>query len=58
VDTGDSRVRKEFGRFWANRQAARRQLFLRSKVDAIPVRIDRPYIKPIVDFFRMREKRL
>ena len=27
-------------------------LFIRSKVDAIPIRIDRPYIKPIVDFFK------
>ncbi len=25
---------------------------------AIPIRIDRPYIKPIVDFFKMRERRL
>jgi uncharacterized protein (DUF58 family) len=58
VDTGDARMRKEFGRYWAAKRAARRQLFVRSKVDAIPIRIDRPYIKPIVDFFRMREKRL
>jgi uncharacterized protein (DUF58 family) len=58
VDTGDARMRREFGRYWAAKRAARRQLFVRSKVDAIPIRIDRPYIKPIVDFFRMREKRL
>jgi uncharacterized protein (DUF58 family) len=58
VDTGNHRVRMEFGSYWAQRRAARKQLFLRSKVDAIPVRIDRPYIKPIVDFFKMREKRL
>jgi uncharacterized protein (DUF58 family) len=58
VDTGDARMRREFGRYWAARRAARKQLFVRSKVDAIPIRIDRPYIKPIVDFFRMREKRL
>ncbi len=58
IDTGDPRVRGEFGRYWAARRAERRQLFLRSKVDGIPIRIDRPYIKPIVDFFRMRERRL
>jgi hypothetical protein len=26
-------------------------------VDRIPVLIDQPYIKPIVDFFKMRERR-
>jgi hypothetical protein len=33
-------------------------MFVRSKVDAIPIRVDRPYIKPIVDFFQLRERRL
>ncbi len=58
IDTGDRRVRAHFEQFWKQRNAARKQLFLRSRVDAIPVRIDRPYIRPIVDFFRLREKRL
>ena len=40
------------------RRVERRNLFIRSKVDSIPIRIDRPYIKPIVDFFKMRERRL
>jgi uncharacterized protein (DUF58 family) len=57
VDTGDVRVRAAFERYWTDRRAARRSLFLSSKVDAIPIRVDRPYIKPIVDFFRLRERR-
>ncbi len=58
IDTGSSVVREEFKRYWQRRNDARRTLFVRSKVDAIPIRIDRPYVKPIVDFFRMRERRL
>lgn len=58
VDTGNPAVRAAFQRFWQQRTADRRGMFLRSKVDAIPVRIDRPYIKPIVDFFKLRERRL
>jgi uncharacterized protein (DUF58 family) len=58
IDTGDPAVQKEFNRFWQTRRAERRQMFLRSKVDSIPIRVDRPYIKPIVDFFRLRESRL
>ncbi len=57
IDTGDKTVRAEFTRFWQARRADRRNLFIRSKVDAIPIRIDRPYIKPIVDFFKLRENR-
>ncbi len=58
VDTADHAVRAAFVQYWKERKERRRSLFLRSKVDAIPVRIDRPYIKPIVDFFKLRESRL
>ena len=58
IDTGHPVVRAEFRRFWEKRRSDRKSLFLRSKVDAIPIRIDRPYIKPIVDFFQLRERRL
>ncbi len=58
VDSGNPQVRAEFQRFWQKRKADRKSMFLRSKVDAIAVRVDRPYIKPIVDFFKLRERRL
>lgn len=58
VDTSDPQTRRRFEQFWVERAKARKQLFTRSRVDAIPIRIDRPYIKPIVDFFRLRERRL
>jgi uncharacterized protein (DUF58 family) len=58
IDTSDRTVRSAFVSYWQQRRAQRRALFVRSKVDAIPVRIDQPYIKPIVDFFKLRERRL
>jgi uncharacterized protein (DUF58 family) len=58
IDTGDRRVREEFQRFWRKQRQERRSMFIRCKVDMIRVRIDRPYIRPIVDFFKMRENRL
>lgn len=58
IDSSDDGTRKEFARFWDAQRTHRRQLFLRSRVDAIPIRIDRPYLKPIVDFFKRRESRL
>jgi len=58
IDTGHAEIRRAFNLFWRTRAAARKELFVRSKVDSIMIRIDRPYIKPIVDFFRLRERRL
>lgn len=58
VDTGSAEVRREFEQYWEGRKSQRREMFLRSKVDAIPIRVDVPYIKPIVDFFKLRERRL
>lgn len=58
VDTSDHAVRAAFVQYWKERKERRHTLFVRSKVDAIPVRIDHPYIKPIVDFFKLRESRL
>jgi hypothetical protein len=58
IDTSSPRVRSQFQIHWKDRVAARRALFLKTRVDTIPVSIDKPYIKPIVDFFRLRERRL
>jgi len=58
VDTSDRHVRNAFKQHWQRRKLDRKNLFIRSKVDAIPIRVDRPYIKPIVDFFKLRERRL
>ncbi len=58
IDTGDGKLRTNFRAYWRKRRTDRKQLFIRSKVDAIPIRIDKPYIKPIVDFFKLRESRL
>ena len=57
IDTSDPSVRREFAKYWSMRRAARRSMFVRSKVDAIPIRVDRPYLKPIVDFFQKRATR-
>ena len=58
VDSGSAAVRKSFVAFWERRRALQKSIFIRSRVDAIPIRIDKPYLKPIADFFRLREKRL
>ena len=57
IDTGDARLRNGYTRWWKNREESRRRLFLHSGVDTIDIRIDQPYIQPLVSFFRIRERR-
>jgi uncharacterized protein (DUF58 family) len=57
VDTSSSSVRKQYERAAADRAKERDRIFQRTKVDAINVRTDQPYVAEIYRFFRMREKR-
>lgn len=58
VDTSDPSVRKTYEAKMLERADQRDQTFRRTKVDAMHVRTDRPYINEIHRFFRMRERRM
>jgi uncharacterized protein (DUF58 family) len=58
VDTRSEEVKNQFQDFWKSHREASRRLFARNRIDFITVKTDQPYIKPIVDFFRVRERRL
>jgi uncharacterized protein (DUF58 family) len=58
IDTSNASVQSAYRSYWEKRRLMQRDLFMRSRVDTIPIRVDEPYIKPIVDFFRLRERRL
>jgi len=57
VDTSDRRVRDSHRRFRDQANATRKAMFIKSRLDAVEVRLDMPYMKPLVDFFRLRERR-
>jgi len=57
VDTSNRRVRLEYTKAAVAREKLRNQIFKRTRVDAIHVRTDRPYVPEIYRFFRMRERR-
>lgn len=57
VDTASQAVRRDYQLAAVSRAKEREQIFRRSRVDAIHVRTDRPYVEEIYRFFRMREKR-
>ncbi len=57
VDTGDSRVRREFEQRAVAARRERERMLRGVDVDAIVVRTDRPYTEALLRFFRMRERR-
>jgi uncharacterized protein (DUF58 family) len=57
IDTGDHRLRSGYKNYRGAVQKARQSMFLKSKLDKIDIPLDRPYMKPLVDFFRLRERR-
>jgi uncharacterized protein (DUF58 family) len=56
VDTGRSKLRHVFGAVLARERREMRRLFRRLGVDEIEVRTDEPYVKPLLAFFRRRER--
>jgi hypothetical protein len=57
IDTSLRSVRDAYARTWESRRASRARMFLASNVDAISIDVQGSYIQPLVQFFRMRERR-
>jgi len=57
VDTSDKKVRAAYRIHREAVDTKRQAVFVSSRLDAVDIRLDRPTMKPLVDFFRKREKR-
>jgi uncharacterized protein (DUF58 family) len=57
VDTGNAKVSAAFRAYRRAVEDSRRATFIKAKLDSIDIRLDKPYMKPLVDFFRLRERR-
>jgi len=58
VDTNDQFFTGRYKELQAQRQEIIKNLLLRSGIDQIAVSTDKPYILPLIQFFKQREKRL
>ena len=58
IDTSDNNVQKSFRNYWQKHEDYLRKTLLSTKVDRINIEIQHPYIRPLVDFFKMRESRI
>jgi len=58
VDTFDRKVREEFAAKAQLRLAGLRRLLRSASVDQVEIRSDADYVLPLIQFFRMRERRI
>lgn len=58
VDTSDANIRRSFEQYWRQHDERMKKAFLSTKVDRISIETHRPYLRPLVDFFKMRESRV
>lgn len=57
VDTGDAEWRRQYAEYNATVRNDRDQQFRVTGVDAIHIRTDQPYIDPLLQFFKLRERK-
>jgi uncharacterized protein (DUF58 family) len=57
IDTSSARVQKALTRRRDEIQSKRRSLFIASRLDSVYVQAGENYIVPLINFFRMRERR-
>ena len=57
VDTGDEAWRRQYAEYNAAMREDRDQQFRITGVDAIHIRTDQPYIDPLLQFFKLRERK-
>ena len=57
VDTSSRLLRRRYATERQNAVAARQSMFRRMDAETIEIRTDRPYVEPLVRYFRKRERR-
>lgn len=58
IDTSDRGIQHSFNQFWKQHDERMKKAFLSTKVDRITIETHKPYLRPLVDFFKMREARV
>lgn len=54
VDTSLSSSRKEYGKWWYNRQKAMQEVMLRNRIDFVSISTDEDYVKSLIALFKNR----
>jgi hypothetical protein len=57
VDTSEMNLQEWFTKNRNESIARRKSMFIKSRLDSINIQTGQSYIKPLIDFFRLRERR-
>ncbi|MGA2298800.1 MAG: DUF58 domain-containing protein [FCB group bacterium] len=57
LDTSNQNVRDNYHRWWFEKQTKLAEMFKKTSVDVVNIRTDEPYIMPLMNFFKRRERR-
>ena len=57
LDTSNKTVQKHFNHKLKERESFQNDLFKKSRVDTIKINTSGSYVRPLIDFFKLREKR-
>ena len=57
LDTSNNTVQKHFNQKLKERESFQNDLFKKSRVDTIKINTSGSYVRPLIDFFKLREKR-
>jgi uncharacterized protein (DUF58 family) len=58
VDTSNSKVRKEYAKWWMKTNGAIREQFMKSGVDNIRIKTNEDYVRPLMNLFKRRMARM
>ncbi len=58
IDTSNKTVQQWFSETLQSREVQRKSTFIKSRLDAIEIKTSESYVKPLVNFFKMRERRV
>lgn len=57
VDSSDKKIREHYEKWWKEQEIRLKDIFVKSGVQNISLRIDQDYVKPLMNFFKKRGKR-
>ena len=58
IDTSNKAIQQWFSETLQSREVERKSTFIKSRLDAIEIKTSESYVKPLVNFFKMRERRV
>ncbi|MFH0894599.1 MAG: DUF58 domain-containing protein [Bacteroidota bacterium] len=57
IDTSNNKTRKNYTNWWLVKESRLDEMFIRNGIDAVRIRVDEDYVKPLIRMFKKRERR-